>query len=103
MHSLRTSEDTSARQYGGNFLAQRSFSCGNAADPLRNKARILPRCHAVFGTTACEQELARIFVGNFQIIIDTWASETLARVSRSESDPIAEMACVKAIAEKLQS
>jgi hypothetical protein len=30
MHSLRTSEDTSARQYGGNFLAQRSFSCVGA-------------------------------------------------------------------------
>jgi len=43
----------------------------NAANPLRNEARILMCCHAVFGTTTtCEQELAGPFVGGLQIIID---------------------------------
>jgi hypothetical protein len=30
MHSLRTFEETGARQDGGNFLAQNSFSCSGS-------------------------------------------------------------------------
>ena len=37
----------------------------NAANPFRNKARVLSRCHAALRTTAtCEQELAGPFVGS---------------------------------------
>ena len=37
----------------------------NAANPFRNKARVLSRCHAALRTTAtCKQELAGPFVGN---------------------------------------
>jgi hypothetical protein len=46
----------------------------NAANPLRDEARILMCCHAAFGTmTTCEQELAGPFVGGLQIIIDRMA------------------------------
>jgi hypothetical protein len=45
----------------------------NAADPLGNEARILARCHTAFDTTTTgEQELARTFVGDFQIVVDCW-------------------------------
>jgi hypothetical protein len=46
----------------------------NAADPLGNEARILARCHTAFDTTTTgEQELARTFVGDFQIVVDCLA------------------------------
>src|SRR3954469_17571840 len=47
----------------------------DTADPIRYQARILACGDACFGTaTACEQELAGLFVGGLQIIIDRLAS-----------------------------
>src|SRR5450432_723278 len=46
----------------------------NAADPLGSEARILARRHTAFDTTTTtEQELARSFVGDFQIVVDCLA------------------------------
>jgi hypothetical protein len=66
--------DQSSLRASERVCSEKPWIQPNAANPLRNEARVLPRCHAAFGTTTtCEQERAGPFVGGLQIIIDGFA------------------------------
>jgi hypothetical protein len=70
----RASIDQSGLRASERVCSEKAWIQPNAANPLRNEAGILPSCHAAFGTTTtCEQELAGLFVGGLQIIVDRLA------------------------------